>query len=211
MTDLIAGACWPCKVGLHEECLDVQMVAPEEPEDQLVDDNWVTCCCTITPNVEEVAERRGVGRPMKDPNDITDILSTGRKRAQMLYPIIDGSECDWAWLKFAGGGVEPVIGCSGNLIFSERGKGGRHHGPNKNVIANEPGNVHRLCMSCHARWHALNNQYYGSRPPVGENYLPLPEHESLRHDPNTRATDEEREDNEKYWATAKIDRHEVED
>jgi len=36
----------------------------------------------------------------------------------------------------------------------------RHHGPDKNTLNNEKGNVHRICHSCHNRWHTLNDEDY---------------------------------------------------
>ena len=49
-------------------------------------------------------ESRGVGRPMSEPSEITDIMSTGRKRAAMMYPIFKDMKCEWANLRYAGGG-----------------------------------------------------------------------------------------------------------
>lgn len=146
-------------------------------------------------------EKKGVGRPMAEPSDITDITSTGRKRAAMMYPIFKDMKCEWAGLKYAGGGVEPIIGCAGSIIQPTKGpdKGDRHHGPDKNVINNAPTNVHRICSTCHNRWHALNNKYYGERPPADEPFVPLEEYK--QHDSETKATEEEIEENEKWWAT----------
>jgi len=152
------------------------------------------------PTVIEI-EKRDVGRPMAEPSDITDITSTGRKRAAMMYPIFKDMKCEWSGLKFAGGGVEPIVGCSGNIIQPTKGpdKGDRHHGPDKNVINNSPSNVHRICSTCHNRWHALNNKYYGERPPADQPFIPLEEYK--QHDPETKATEEEIEENEKWWTT----------
>jgi hypothetical protein len=148
-------------------------------------------------------EKRGVGRPMSEPSEITDITSTGRKRAAMMYPIFKDMNCEWGGLKYAGGGVVPIIGCAGSVIQPTKGpdKGDRHHGPDKNVINNAPNNVHRICSTCHNRWHALNNKYYGERPPADEPYLPLSEHEWKEHDPVTQATEEEIAENEEWWST----------
>ena len=154
------------------------------------------------PNVTVIeAETRGVGRPMAEPGDITDITSTGRKRAAMLYPIFENMKCEWAGLKFAGGGVEPIIGCDNHIIQPTKGpdKGDRHHGPDKNVINNSPGNVHRICSSCHNRWHAKNNKYYGDRPAPDQPFLPKEDYDWKPHDPETQATPEEIADNERYW------------
>lgn len=147
-------------------------------------------------------DKQAVGRPMAEPSEITDITSTGRKRAAMMYPIFKNMTCEWAGLKFAGGGVEPIIGCAGNIIQPTKGpdKGDRHHGPDKNVINNAPNNVHRICSKCHNRWHAKNNKYYGTRPAPDEPYLPLEEYAWQAHDPETKATPEEIEENEKWWA-----------
>jgi hypothetical protein len=147
-------------------------------------------------------EKKGVGRPMAEPSDITDITSTGRKRAAMMYPIFKNMVCEWAGLKHAGGGVEPIIGCAGNIIQPTKGpdKGDRHHGPDKNVINNAPDNVHRICSPCHNRWHSKNNKYYGERPPADEPFLPLAEYEWQPHDSETKATEKEIEENEKWWA-----------
>lgn len=193
-------ACYSCAAGLHAEC-----VKPTPFEDE---ENWLTCCCTFVPAEVDAGSysERGVGRPMLDPDQITDKTSTGRKRAAALYPIFDGMTCQWAGLKAAGGGVVPIIGCSGNVIVNGKGpdKGDRHHGPDKNVINNSPSNVHLVCSTCHNRWHSLNNEFYGERPPAGQPYLPM--QEWAEHDPITKATDDEREANEAWWALPKADR-----
>lgn len=36
----------------------------------------------------------------------------------------------------------------------------RHHGPDKNTLNNEQGNVHRICHFCHNTWHAVNDEDY---------------------------------------------------
>jgi len=148
-------------------------------------------------------ESKGIGRPMSEPSEITDITSTGRKRAAMMYPIFKDMKCEWAGLRYAGGGVEPIIGCFGNVIQPTKGpdKGDRHHGPDKNVINNAPDNVHRICSTCHNRWHALNNKYYGPRPPADEPFMPLEEYICKKHDTETKATDKEIADNETWWVT----------
>lgn len=212
MAELETTVCWPCVVGIHEECLTPDIV----PEEDDLGGNWIQCCCHRHKDDDAAAFAKGVGRPVLEPKDITDITSTGRKRAAMLYPILEGMLCEWAGLRYAGGGVKPIIGCAGNRIYSGKGsdKGDRHHGPDKNVIDNEPGNVHRICSPCHNRWHALNNEFYlGERPPAEEPWLPTaPEGLTVhRHDPDTLATDEEIETNEQWWATRKIDRVDIED
>lgn len=200
---IIAEACWSCAVSLHEECFD--MTELEE---------GYKCCCTNAPKQDE--ETRSVGRPISSPEDITDVLSAGRKRAAMLYPIYEGMTCEWAGLKNAGGGVEPIIGCAGNKLSPKKGgdgdlvQGDVHHGPDKNTLENSPGNAHRICAFCHHRWHAANDKYYGKRPTREDGkidgtkpFLPLDEYELLQHDPDTRATDEEIKENEIYWSSRK--------
>ena len=167
-------------------------------------------CFPVTIRAKEV------GRPMSEAHEITDVLSTGRKRAAMLYPIFEGMLCEWAGLKNAGGGVVPIIGCNGNKLSPKKGGDGElvqgdvHHGPDKNTLANQPGNAHRICAYCHHRWHAANDKFYGPRPKRADGkvdgtmpFIPLPDYECLEHDADTLATEEEIEENEKYWASRK--------
>ena len=159
---------------------------------------------------------REVGRPMSEAHEIVDVLSTGRKRAAMLYPIYDGMLCEWAGLKNAGGGVVPIIGCDNNRLSPKKGGDGElvqgdvHHGPDKNTLENSPGNAHRICAYCHHRWHAANDKFYGKRPTKEDGkvdgtkpFLPLDEYEWTAHDPETKATQEEIEENEIYWSSRK--------
>lgn len=174
-----------------------------DPDDLWIDKNF----SLYEPHQDDYTvievEKRGVGRPMAEPGEITDIVSTGRKRAAMMYPIFKDMKCEWAGLKYAGGGIEPIIGCAGNIIQPSKGpdKGDRHHGPDKNVINNSPSNVHRICSTCHNRYHAKNNKYYSQpRPPADQPWLPDETYgECKSHDPETKATEEEIEDNERYW------------
>lgn len=119
----------------------------------------------------------------KDIDNYKDPLSTGRKRAAVMYPIAPGQVCEWAGLKFAGGGVVPIVGCVG------RPASDRHHGPDKNTMNNAPGNVHRICDYCHNTWHGANDPHYGERP---DHTLPfVPAGEYKEHDATTKATTEE--------------------
>jgi len=93
------------------------------------------------------------GAPIKDPKDVRDRHSTGRKRAGHLYPIFRDKPCEWRGKKNVGGG-HPIIGCING--FQRH----RHHGPVKDTLRNEPTNVHRICTNCHARWHAVNDPLY---------------------------------------------------
>lgn len=206
---MIAETCWSCVCGLHEECFELK---PTE------DDHYQCCCFGKPSESDEGNFVREIGRPVAEAHEIVDVLSTGRKRAAMLYPIFEGMTCEWAGLKKAGGGVVPIIGCNGNLLSPKKGgdseqgyvQGDAHHGPDKNTLANQPGNVHRICAYCHHRWHAANDKFYGSRPTKEDGnvdgtkpFLPLPEYEWEDHDPDTLATDEEIEENEIYWASRK--------
>lgn len=190
---MLIDACWSCRVGLHAECYDPDWL----------DAGDIDCCCSRVEPLPAAVEKGSPGRPMLDPADITDIKSTGRKRAAMVAPIFTGMLCEWSGLRYAGGGVIPIVGCRGTEISDNKGKGDRHHGPDKNVLNNSVGiNLHRICPNCHHRWHALNDPYYAAeRPEAEEQYLPLPEHVSYAHDPLTLASEEEIELSEAHWAT----------
>lgn len=93
-------------------------------------------------------------RTYKDDSVLVDQQSTGRKRAAAAYPLDKDALCEWHMKKNCGGGKFPIVGCLANSQQA------RHHGPNKNTLANEPGNVHRICHQCHNRWHTLNDPDY---------------------------------------------------
>ncbi len=120
-----------------------------------------------------VKEEVKLGRPVKSGDEFEDAESTGRKRAADLLPTatLKTMICEWALLKEAGGGKNPITGCHGNVATD------RHHGPNKNTLYNERReNLHAICSYCHNLWHAKNDSSYeGERPkddtpwnPVGE-------------------------------------------
>jgi len=163
-------ACIDCGVGDHFNCGD-------------------PCCCSQNPPIaeEEVIEdeRRSLHRTYKREGTLKDQQSTGRKRAALLYPLDREASCEWRELRNCGGGPKPIIGCNGGLQQS------RHHGPDKNTLNNDQGNVHRICHKCHNRWHTVNDPLY--KP--GTVYP--------RHDPVTKATIEEIMHNEVYWASTK--------
>jgi hypothetical protein len=190
MTDELQ-QCSLCLLGLHDECLmpgytdiDGTSVLPR-------------CCCGgvdwSTPFGQPVSKRAGERVP-KDPAEMLDPRSTGRKRAAEIAPIFTDMVCEWAYLKFAGGGVVPIIGCDGNLLRGQtkEGDGGDlHHGPDKNTLNNTPGvNLHRICKSCHHTWHGVNDPFYPGGRPDGDRQW-LPEVEWVPHDGFTRATPEE--------------------
>lgn len=121
----------------------------------------------------------------KDDSALRDQQSTGRKRAARMYPIVETDLCEWASKKNCGGGKFPIVGCLANLQQA------RHHGPDKNTLNNERGNVHRICHSCHNRWHTLNDEGYvwGDLYEVHEPYEAGPIDIGL---------------NEEFWAGRKI-------
>lgn len=89
-------------------------------------------------------------------NDATlrDQQSTGRKRAAEMYPLDRDADCEWKMQKNCGGGKHPITGCADGKQQA------RHHGPDKNTLNNDYGNVHRVCNFCHNRWHAKNDPDY---------------------------------------------------
>lgn len=170
-------ACISCGRGLHFEC-------------------GVPCCCSQDVNtVEEIEEddddrqQRGRRRPgsttYKRDSNLKDQQSTGRKRAAVLYPLDKEAPCEWQGLRIAGGGSFPIIGCSNGTQQA------RHHGPDKNTLNNEEGNVHRICHRCHNRWHTKNDVGYVWGDP------------GQPHDPITKATIDELIANEVYWSGTK--------
>lgn len=163
-------ACVSCGSGMHFECRD-------EP-----------CCCSSNPPVAEEIEDEENSRSVrgyKRDSTLKDQQSTGRKRAAVMYPLDYEAPCEWAWLRFAGGGKFPIIGCNGNTQRA------RHHGPDKNTLNNDKGNVHRICDYCHNRWHTKNDPGY------------TPGEIGHHHDPTTKASTEDIMNNELYWATTK--------
>lgn len=93
-------------------------------------------------------------RTYKDDSALRDQQSTGRKRAAIKFPLDETDLCEWSMKKNCGGGKFPIVGCAANLQQA------RHHGPDKNTLNNDVGNVHRICHSCHNRWHTLNDTNY---------------------------------------------------
>lgn len=189
--------CIGCRAGFHNECAAAW---DEEFEDE--------CCCggeiVFTPTGEvkggaATTQPGPLGLPaaqtdsgyiedgysgLKDITEYKDPISTGRKRAAEMYPIEAGMVCEWANLKFAGGGVKPIVGCIGRPATD------RHHGPDKNTMNNAPGNVHRICAFCHNAWHGANDPYYGERPHQTLPFIPAGDlgKNWFAHDPNTKAT-----------------------
>lgn len=205
MPDHIGTMCGPCAAGMYEECRN-----PQPTEDEL----WIIPCAYLFAGVQKVDREpgEGPGRKALDPSEITDAKSTGRKRAAMVMPILTGQLCGWSGLKFAGGGVVPIVGCQGNTIADVKSKqqavekgadevGHRHHGPDKNTLNNSPGvNLHGICTICHTRWHALNNEFYEEtgRPDAEFPFTPVEAY--YLHDPVTSFTEEEWAVAEAWWS-----------
>ena len=181
--------CLECAAELHFLCHNMQ---------QIEGSNYYQCCCWDIVEAPAAVEHTAY----KEGADLKDVLSTGRKRAAEAKPLEEGTICEWAGLKYAGGGVVPIIGCPGNKLTKNRGQYARHHGPDKNVLNNDLKNLHLICPTCHNRWHTLNDPYYGdgtgaSRPPAGEEWLPDMPWQA--HDPDTKATEMEIFENETEW------------
>lgn len=99
--------------------------------------------------------------------EMRDPISTGRKRAARLYPLRAGQVCEWAWKKNVGGGVVPIVGCTGRPAVHI------HHGPDKSTLNNERENISLVCNFCHNRWHVANDKYYSEpRPKDNSEWLP---------------------------------------
>jgi hypothetical protein len=159
--------CIACGRDFHEEC----EIGCED-------------CHGVVDKVVKSITTIGRGAPTKDPEKVTDVLSTGRKRAAQLYPIFKGSPCEWQGQKNCGGG-QPITGCIDGLQVD------RHHGPVKLPLRNEPGNVHRICKTCHNRWHAVNDPIYDEE-----------EYDKTIHSPEP-ATNVELLANKAYWSLKK--------
>jgi hypothetical protein len=158
--------CLPCVATYHGDCAFLDVEAND-------------CCCSG----HDLGGNHKEGF-YKSDDEVTDPKSTGRKRAAVLYPIEPGTPCEWKGLKFAGGGVFPIIGCVLGTTVA------RHHGPDKNTLNNSEGNVHRICADCHNRWHTLNDPLYANNFNT----------ETWKgHDSKTKATSEELALNEMRW------------
>lgn len=166
--------CLECRRGFHDEC------DSECSECHPINESN-SAHAILTSSVEENVTT--VGRPLKESEDIKDRHSTGRKRAAMLYPLFRDRPCEWQKKKNCGGGKKPIVGCISGL------QAARHHGPVKDTLVNEPGNVHRICTQCHNRWHTLNDSIYDE-----EEYRKLP------HQPE-EATQQDLIDSELFWST----------
>jgi len=217
VTEYQTRICLACAAGVPEECLNPKVsIDPAGDPDEF----WIIPCqVQFAYTVGAQKEKGLVGRPLLDPSQITDVKSTGRKRAAAIMPFLQGQVCGWAHLKHAGGGVVPILGCQGNVIADvkttteARDKGAdevghRHHGPDKNVLNNTPGvNLHGICSVCHTRWHAINDEHYSEDGRPDQADLPfLPVEAYYFHDNQTTFTDEEWEEAEAWWDLDKFER-----
>jgi hypothetical protein len=104
----------------------------------------------------------------KIDSTLVDQQSTGRKRAAKLYPLNAQAYCEWSGKSDQGGGNHPIQGC-GLRPNSQIGyQQCRHHGPDKNTLNNDLGNVHRICTPCHNEWHSKNDKDYVPGTVIGD-------------------------------------------
>ena len=184
--------CMFCRANLHDECLAYW--GDNDPQDCACGGEVIfTATGDLKQRSADLVEELGdtdTGyiadgyEAQKDISEYKDPVSTGRKRAAQMYPITPGMTCEWAGLKYAGGGVFPIIGCIG------RPASDRHHGPDKNTMNNAPGNLHRICDFCHNTWHAVNDPYYGERPDHTKPFVPI-DGDFYAHDSKTKASHKE--------------------
>lgn len=147
--------CTECGGGFHELCEEggcgnchsnkTTEVKPRD-EDYLEDSR--------PPGNRSTRNSRKGRSGVKTDRNLKDQQSTGRKRAAVLFPLVEGAPCEWRGKTNCGGGEHPITGCMFGIQMA------RHHGPDKNTLHNEVGNVHRICATCHNRWHTLNDPEY---------------------------------------------------
>jgi hypothetical protein len=118
---------------------------------------------TTSGNVQDNRlDKRPVGRPPKDDEDVIDWRSTGRRRANAK---LDKTQpCEWRGLINCGGGKHPIPGCEDGMQETA------HHGPDKDYSNNAEDNVHYICSRCHNRWHAVNDKDYDATI----HHMPIP-------------------------------------
>ena len=108
--------CLACKATFHDECQEMWA-------GNLADSDF--CCCGGDFSLEgDKAPVEAIEKELeayfdgysgsKELNDYADPISTGRKEAAKKFPIKTGMVCEWSWLRYAGGGIEPIIGCPGH-------------------------------------------------------------------------------------------------
>lgn len=145
--------CPNCLVGIHcgqENCCGPSEKVPETDD-------------TTEERVEEEYSQWRRKRKYKRAAIVRDPESTGRKRAATLYPLDRSAPCEWLGKTAMGGGDFPIDGCP---LGSNCKQQARHHGPDKNTMNNEPGNVHCIGHLCHNRWHVKNDPDYDWSSPL---------------------------------------------
>ena len=159
----MANICLSCKRNFHGTCRGVC---------DCTHDLTATITVTVSQDTSDDSpetDESGVrprSRRSKPDNALKDQQSTGRKRAARLYPLDRSGLCEWAFSQAAGGGVT-ILGCGIREGTFPGLQQSRHHGPDYNTLNNDPGNVHRICHSCHNSWHAAND------PTKDQRYLEL--------------------------------------
>lgn len=145
----LQGTPWECRE--QGECGDGQ-----SPEASKAIGTFTQTSNHSSSDMADRGDDSGIGdlRTYKDDSALRDQQSTGRKRAARLYPLEADAPCEWQMKKNCGGGNKPIVGCMNGVQQA------RHHGPDKNTLNNESGNVHRICHTCHNRWHTLNDDGY---------------------------------------------------
>ncbi len=171
-----------CVLGWDEEHIEGECTLPSR---QVQEDEPLG----ITPATERT-------RAAKEDNRIADVKSTGRKRAVQVKPIT-GQDCEWKGLKYAGGGIFPVMGCINSKAEAV------HHGYNKSTLDNRLSNLHAICAVCHNKWHVLNDPTYPEEN-IGSDWYPVGV--AKEHDKDTKFTPEEFISNELWWKTPKGER-----
>lgn len=180
--------CPSCGRGMHNFCLksDCNVCHPVESQENEDASNSESGSALESSDSWRVKTgKRGRGGGKRDES-LKDQQSTGRKRAAVRYPLFRDLPCEWRGLLYAGGGEQPIVGCLNGFQQA------RHHGPDKNTLNNDEGNVHRICHPCHNRWHSRNDQGYT----WGGIYRP--------HDSVTKASDEEFWAAEQKWLGVKL-------
>jgi hypothetical protein len=174
----MSDVCFPCKRNLHDTCREGDCGCYGRAHKATVGDdagdNESSGYDDISDEQSQHNNRRS--RRTKPDAALKDQESTGRKRAARLYPLLDNTnqplkssrtagqderaDCEWRFGIRVGGGDNPIQGCVSGKQYA------RHHGPDKNTLNNEPGNVHRICHNCHNQWHAKNDPDYDPNKPL---------------------------------------------
>jgi hypothetical protein len=112
-------------------------------------------CDACHGNLDSITKSLATGSNVKPDERVTDVLSTGRKRAAKLYAHLMSptTPCEWRGKKNCGGGAT-IVGCINGFTQDI------HHGPDKFTLNNDRDNVHLICKKCHKRWHFYNDQLY---------------------------------------------------